>query len=153
MQPIETDDLEIKPFINTYRNQLLTVWEKSVLASHDFLDRRDFEVISKLMSGVDFNNFGVYCLMSKNLMVGFIGVEGDKIEMLFIDPNYFGNGCGRKLMDFAIDVLDAKLVDVNEQNSSALEFYRSMGFEVFKRTEKDGQGMNYPLLKMKLSQS
>lgn len=147
---METDNFKIKPFVQAYRNQLLTVWERSVLASHDFLDRKDFGEISQLMSGVDFDNFGVYCLMTRSTMAGFIGVDGEKIEMLFIDPTYFGQGYGRKLIDFAISVLEAKHVDVNEQNIAALAFYRNMGFEVFERTEKDELGMNYPLLKMKL---
>lgn len=147
---METNHLELKPFINGYRNQLLAVWEESVLASHNFLAPKDFEEIKELMKGVDFNNFGVYCLMSSNNMAGFIGVEGEKIEMLFIHPHYFGQGLGRKLMNFAINVLDATLVDVNEQNVNALAFYQNIGFEVCARTEKDGLGMDYPLLKMKL---
>jgi putative acetyltransferase len=149
-QLVETNLSEVKPFINAYRKQLLSVWERSVLASHDFLAQKDFALISAMMNEVDFNAFGVYCLMSKNEMIGFIGVDGEKIEMLFVDPKYFGKGYGRKLMNFAINVLDARLVDVNEQNKIALAFYQNMGFKVIERTAKDGQGMDYPLLKMKL---
>jgi putative acetyltransferase len=33
----------------------------------------------------------------------------------------------------------------------AVEFYKRCGFEVYERTNKDDQGRNYPLLRMKLT--
>ena len=55
-------------------------------------------------------------------------------------------------MEFAITELAADKVDVNEQNSKALMFYQKSGFEIVERTDKDDQGRNYPLLRMKLKQ-
>lgn len=83
-------------------------------------------------------------------MTGFIGVADHKVEMLFIDPDFFGKGMGKQLMTFAIAVLHADKVDVNEDNTEAVGFYKHLGFEVYERTEKDDQGNDYPLLKMRL---
>ncbi|RDV12574.1 GNAT family N-acetyltransferase [Pontibacter diazotrophicus] len=41
-------------------------------------------------------------------------------------------------------------VDVNEQNTKAVEFYQKLGFETYERTAQDDQGKDYPLLRMKL---
>ena len=82
--------------------------------------------------------------------MGFIGVADEKVEMLFLDPKYFGNGIGKKLLSFAVDELNADKVDVNEQNTKALKFYQKFGFEIVERTDKDDQGRSYPLLRMKL---
>jgi hypothetical protein len=40
--------------------------------------------------------------------------------------------------------------DVNEQNGNAVNYYQKSDFEVHWRTEKGGQGKDYPLLKIKL---
>jgi putative acetyltransferase len=92
----------------------------------------------------------VFCLTEDDLVIGFIGVADKKIEMLFLDPKYFGQGLGKMLMNFAISELAADKVDVNEQNIKAVNFYKKFGFEIIERTEKDDQGRNYPLLRMKL---
>ncbi|HEY8510792.1 MAG TPA: GNAT family N-acetyltransferase [Cyclobacteriaceae bacterium] len=61
-----------------------------------------------------------------------------------------GKGLGRKLMNFAVHELKADKVDVNENNTRAVEFYERFGFDVYERTNKDDQGRDYPLLRMKL---
>lgn len=147
---MQTDNFEITPYSDSYRQQILTIWEKSVLATHDFLTPSDFKEIKDLVSGINFNDFQVFCLTKENLVLGFIGVADKKIEMLFLDPQYFGQGLGRKLLNFAVKELNADKLDVNEQNTKALKFYQSFGFETFERTDKDDQGRNYPLLRMKL---
>jgi len=147
MQP---GNFEISQYHDNYKQQVLAVWEKSVLATHHFLTPNDFEEIKELVSNIIFNEFEVYCLTKENLVLGFVGVADKKIEMLFLDPNYFGKGLGLQLLHFAIKELKAEQVDVNEQNSKAVKFYQQCGFETFEKTDKDEQGRNYPLLRMKL---
>ncbi|TAI49696.1 GNAT family N-acetyltransferase [Flagellimonas allohymeniacidonis] len=146
---MSTLDFEIVKYSDSFHNQLLEVWEQSVLASHHFLDPKDFESIKKLVNTIDFNSFDVYCSVHNLALTGFIGVLDKKVEMLFISPRYFGKGIGKKLMDFAVRELKADKVDVNEQNSKAVEFYQKLGFKTFERTDKDDQGNDYPLLRMK----
>jgi putative acetyltransferase len=147
MQP---GKFEIKAYDQKYKQQILTVWEQSVLATHDFLTPDDFTQIKELVQTINFNHFQVYCLAEDDFIIGFIGVADKKIEMLFLDPKYFGQGFGKMLMSFAISELAADKVDVNEQNIKAVNFYKKSGFEIIERTEKDDQGRDYPLLKMKL---
>ena len=150
---MQTDNFDINPYTDIYRQQVLTIWEKSVLATHNFLTSTDFEEIKELVSGINFNAFQVFCLTKEDLVLGFIGVADKKVEMLFIDPKYFGQGLGQKLLSFAVTELNADKLDVNEQNEKALKFYQKFGFETFERTDKDEQGRNYPLLRMKLIKS
>ena len=145
-----TDKFEIKAYDQKYKQQILKVWEQSVLATHDFLTPTDFSEIKKLVQAINFNHFQVYCLTENDLVIGFIGVGDKKIEMLFLDPTYFGQGLGKMLLSFAINELSADKVDVNEQNARAVNFYKKLGFEIVERTEKDDQGKDYPLLRMKL---
>lgn len=131
------------------RQQLLQVWERSVLATHSFLSASDFDKIKKIVHRINFEQLPVYCAVSENSVLAFIGVEGKQIEMLFVDPDYFGCGIGKMLMTYAFDSLGANNVSVNEQNVGALAFYFASGFEVYDRQPVDGLGLPYPILNMK----
>src|SRR5690606_33670608 len=122
---------------------------QSVLATHHFLAPDDFQSIRVLVQTIDFNEFQVFCILRETELAGFVGVVDDKEEMLFISPEHMGKGIGRILMEFAIDTLKINKVDVNEQNTLAVSFYKKLGFEVYERTDKDDQGRDYPLLRMK----
>lgn len=148
---ITMDNHKIVEYHDSYREQILAVWENSVLATHDFLTSTDFEEIKELVKGINFNDFQVFCLVNESGVLGFIGVVSRKVEMLFLDPGYFGQGLGQQLLNFAVKELNADKLDVNEQNTKALKFYQKFGFETFERTDKDDQGRNYPLLRMKLA--
>lgn len=141
---------EIRTYNDKYKKQVLIIWEKSVLATHHFLTHDDFKKIKGIVECINFNDLQVFCLIKDNLVLGFVGVADKKIEMLFLDPQYFGKGFGQKLLNFAVKKLEAYTLDVNEQNKKALKFYQRFGFEIFKRTEVDDQGKSYPLLRMKL---
>lgn len=78
-----------------------------------------------------------------------MGVQEQKIEMLFLHPDYFRKGIGKMLVERAFSELKVEYVDVNEQNPSATRFYERMGFKTFKRNECDSEGNPFPILEMK----
>lgn len=141
---------QIIKYKRKHKNQIISVWESSVLATHHFLNRTDYLKIRALFHEYDFKVLDMYCLAKQDHVIGFIGVYNHKIEMLFLDPAYIGQGWGKQLIKFAIEQQGATLVDVNEQNINAKSFYEKAGFQVFERKEKDGFGKSYPLLKMEL---
>ena len=141
---------QIKKYNSNYKSQIISVWEKSVIATHQFLHKEDFVEIKALFQNYDFEVLDMFCLMDRDAVIGFIGLHNYKIEMLFLDPAYIGKGLGKQLIQFAISKRGAKLVDVNEQNTNAKSFYEKFGFQTYERTEKDDFGKNYPLLRMEL---
>lgn len=80
--------------------------------------------------------------------VGLLGGEGGAIDALFVDPDWFGKGVGRALLEQALTRAATIRLDVNEANTQARDFYRRMGFVEIGRSEKDGAGMPYPLIHM-----
>lgn len=78
----------------------------------------------------------------------FMGVEDERLEMLFIAPEARGKGLGKRLLRYGMEHHAIRRLTVNEQNPQAREFYEHMGFRVYKRTEHDEQGNPYPLLYM-----
>lgn len=143
----------IRPYIEEERNELLLLWEKSVLATHDFLDPVDFQSIKVMLSAFDFANLEVHGLWSATHLLGFVaGIEG-KLEMLFVHPHEQRKGYGSILLDFAMDRMDVNFVDVNEQNLPARRFYEAFGFHVQERSPVDSMGMPYPILHLKKSEA
>ncbi len=129
--------------------ELLAVWESSVRVTHTFLSEEDIEGLKPLGRQAVQEIESLYCYNDGELR-GFIGIDKDKIEMLFVDDKARGKGVGKKLLLYAIDILGACYVDVNEQNPQARDFYEHMGFRFFARSPVDSQGRSFPLLHMKL---
>ena len=57
--------------------------------------------------------------------------------MLFLLPAERGKGIGRKLVQYGILNYGIREVTVNEQNPQAVGFYKHLGFETYKKTERD----------------
>ncbi|MGN6647389.1 MAG: GNAT family N-acetyltransferase [Cytophaga sp.] len=140
----------ILPYEEKYRDAVVTLWERSARATHHFVALDDLVYYKQAVSKIDFFSFAVYCQFYNNRMTGILGVAGTDLAMLFVDPDFIGRGFGRQLMLFALNDLKATTVEVNEQNIQAVDFYKKFGFVVYDRAEKDSEGKDYPLLKMRL---
>ena len=79
-----------------------------------------------------------------------MGIENNRLEMLFINGNERGKGIGKQLLVYGINNYGVQELTVNEQNPQAVGFYEHMGFNTYKRTELDEEGNAYPLLYMRL---
>ena len=133
-------------------NRLIAIWESSVRATHDFITEEEIQFYKPLILEVYFRAVDLYCYQDEECTIyGFIGVAGDKLEMLFIDVGERGKGIGKQLVAFAVNDLQVTKVDVNEENGQAVNFYRHMGFHTIGRSEVDGTGKNHPLLFMELA--
>lgn len=83
--------------------------------------------------------------------VAFMGIDSNRLEMLFLSPEVRGKGFGKQLLQYGIETYNIQELTVNEQNPQAVGFYEHMGFQTYKRTEYDEEGNPYPLLYMRLS--
>ena len=79
-----------------------------------------------------------------------MGIQNNRLEMLFISPQERGKGIGKQLVQYGIQNYGINEVTVNEDNPQAVGFYKHLGFETYKRTDFDEEGNPYPLLYMKL---
>ncbi|MDQ0110147.1 putative acetyltransferase [Chitinophaga terrae (ex Kim and Jung 2007)] len=131
--------------------QLTNVWEASVRATHDFLSEADIQFFRPLILNEYLKAVELSCIKDeREKILGFIGIAGKKVEMLFVDPAARGLGVGKALMLHAIQERGINAVDVNEQNGQAVGFYKHLGFKVTGRSEKDSMGKPFPLLFMEL---
>ena len=143
--------LEVAEITPSLTEQLIAVWEKSVKATHLFLSENEVEEIKEYIPQA--LNGVVHLIIAENESgspAAFMGIEEQKLEMLFIAPEERGKGLGRKLLQYGMENYSVSELAVNERNPLAKGFYEHMGFHVYRRTDHDEQGNPYPLLCMKL---
>ncbi len=128
---------------------LVGIWERSVRATHTFLSESDIAEIREALIPAYFPCVEVFAVKESGVLRAFIGLHGNKIEMLFVDAAFRGCGYGSVLIDFAIGN-GADSVDVNEQNPDALAFYQRKGFNIIGRDETDDSGRPFPILHLSL---
>ena len=132
-------------------DELVSLWEASVRSTHDFLTDSAIDglkpVVRMAMESIPL----VWGMADRSgRWVAFMGIDGDKLEMLFVHPAAQGLGLGRRLTGMAVRDPGVRFVDVNEQNPKAYRFYRRVGFALIGRSEMDGQGNQFPILHLKL---
>ena len=134
--------------------ELTQVWEASVRATHDFLPENYITLLRHLLETQYLDTVKLFGTRdSRGHITGFAGISRGKLEMLFIAPDCRGMGLGKMLLDHAIKLFQVTDLDVNEQNPQALGFYEKQGFVVVGRSEVDGLGRPYPMLRMRLAQN
>lgn len=130
--------------------QLVEVWQRSVQATHLFLSAPEIAAIRtyvpQALCGVEHL---IVAQDESGTPVGFMGVQENRLEMLFLDPEARGQGLGTRLLCLGMEQYGVSELTVNEQNPAAAGFYRHMGFAVYRRSELDEQGGPYPILYMR----
>ncbi|WP_019960658.1 GNAT family N-acetyltransferase [Woodsholea maritima] len=129
--------------------RLHTIWAESVRATHDFLKAKDFIDLSDILRRAYFPDADLIVAKDESgTLVGFMGMSETMIDALFLHPDVFRLGLGRRFINVAQERVgdQALRVDVNEQNPGSTAFYLQSGFEVIGRSDLDDQGRPYPLL-------
>jgi putative acetyltransferase len=133
------------------RERLFEVWRRAARATHHFVSPEDLDAFEPLVRDylISDSEFWVVCDASE-LVMGFMGLSGNRLESLFLAPDFHRLGAGRRLVRHAHALRGELTVDVNEQNEAACRFYEACGFAVEGRSELDDNGRPYPLLHMRM---
>lgn len=143
--------MKIENVLPSDYQELLDVWEDSVRATHSFISEQDIVFFKPIIIDQAFPAVSLRCVKdAKGKILGFIGVHGDKVEMLFVLNDYRGQHVGKSLMQYAFETFNVTRVDVNEQNPQAVGFYQAMGFKVRSRSPVDDMGKPFPILHLTL---
>ena len=149
---LEHTETRIRPAKATERAALVALWERSIRATHGFLSEEAIESlrpgVSEILAG---DALELWVLTDEaDLPIGFLGLAGDAIEALFLEPERSRGGVGRRLVAHAQALRGGALtVDVNEQNDAARRFYEALGFVEVSRSPLDENGLPYPILHLR----
>lgn len=129
--------------------ELTALWEASVRATHTFLTPEGIAEIRGFVPQAFRAVAHLVVAERWGRVLGFAGVEGERLEMLFLLPELRGEGLGRALLTFVAETYGVNELTVNEDNHEAVGFYEHMGVKTYKRTDTDEEGRPYPLLYMR----
>lgn len=127
---------------------LTDIWLNAVRATHHFLNEEDIQFYLPQVKETYIPSLEVWVIENESRVLGFIGLDNNKVEMLFIDTNQHQKGVGKKLLLFAQEQKGLLTVDVNEQNPGAHAFYLKCGFKNIGRSELDPSGKPFPIIHM-----
>lgn len=136
---------KINHLTDELRDELISVWDKSVRSSHHFLSEVDLDYYRPRIRDIYFDAVDLFVIKKTNV-VAFMGVSEDMVEMLFVLPSEQGRGYGSALLNYAFDVMHIRKVDVNEQNTEAYRFYINHGYHVVARDDVDAEGKPFPIV-------
>ena len=68
-------------------------------------------------------------------VVGFMALDGEHLEHLYVQPSFQGIGIGSELVDMAKELNDCVDLWVFQRNQAARQFYEARGFHLMQLTD------------------
>lgn len=125
----------------------LEIWRAAVDATHGFLSAEDRAAIDRMVAEDFLPHAALWLAVDDaDRAQGFLVMDGEMIDALFVDPAAHGRGIGTALVDHALSLAPGALVDASEPASNAVPFYEARGFVRTGRSEYDPQGRPYPVI-------
>jgi putative acetyltransferase len=140
--------MDIRPYDVRDRDQVLSVWLAASRVGHPFLTEDDLERQQTLVRDVYLPKAETWVAEEGGRIHGFIGLLGNFIGGLFVNPDRHGLGIGRALVEHAARLKGHLAVDVYAANPIAPSFYHRCGFIETGRKEWDDEGRPFELIRM-----
>ena len=87
----------------------------------------------------DADALGRIYVYDDGVVKGFIRVNGDQVEKLFVEPALQGQHIGEKLLEYAVSEYGVNWLWALEKNTRAIRFYEKHGFRLtdIRKPEED----------------
>src|SRR5699024_8719803 len=96
-------------------HELVSICRSAVNATHDFLSAHDRDDIESKLASDYFPLVELFVAEHQGRPVGFAGVSGNQLEMLFVDAKEHNKGIGNALLSYNKQNCDDDFVDENKQ--------------------------------------
>ena len=117
----------IRRFETCDLSSVMELWLKGNIETHSFINVAywygNLEMVQASIDSAE-----VYVYTENEFVVGFIGLNGDHIEGLFVKNGCRSRGIGRKLLDYVKIHHTQLTLAVYERNLLATKFYEREGF-------------------------
>ena len=110
-------------------NRVAEIWLDTNQKAHDFISdqywRSNFELVRDMLTQAE-----VYVYEGNQEIQGFIGLNGEYIEGIFVSDKMQSKGIGKILLNYAKNTRKKLFLNVYIKNTSAISFYQREGFVV-----------------------
>ena len=106
---------------------VMEIWKKENIRAHNFIAKEywkdNYEYVKDILPKAD-----IYVYILDEKIVGFVGVNNNYIEGIFIDINNQHSGIGTSLLDKIKEKKDNLILNVYKKNKNAIKFYEKNNF-------------------------
>ena len=119
----------IRKLQKTDINRVADIWLKTNLKAHFFIPEQywisNYEFVKELLPQAE-----VYVYEDDKMIQGFIGINDEYIEGIFVSDEMQSRGIGKMLLDYIKDKKDRLQLKVYQKNVRAMSFYQREGFTI-----------------------
>lgn len=119
----------VREFQRSDLERVLEIWLRSNEEAHSFIPKEYWEgqreTVRTLLPQAE-----LYVWQGVGEVNGFLGLDGDRIQGIFVWPAFRGRGIGQDLLDCAKESHDQLTLHVYQKNRPAIAFYERQGFSV-----------------------
>ena len=116
-------------------NQVADIWLDTNIKAHNFIPAQywkdNFELVNELLLQAE-----VYVCEENREIKGFIGINGEYIEGIFVSDKNQSQGIGKRLLDYIKNKKFGLSLRVYQKNIRAISFYQREGLKI-KREDLD----------------
>ena len=110
-------------------NRAADIWLKTNLKAHFFIPEQywisNYEFVKEILPQAE-----VYVYEDDKMIQGFIGINDEYIEGIFVSDEMQSRGIGKILLDYIKDKKDRLQLKVYQKNVRAMSFYQREGFTI-----------------------
>lgn len=110
-------------------NQVADIWLDTNIKAHYFIPaqywKSNLELVKKLLLQAT-----VYVYEDDQEIQGFIGLNDEYIEGIFVSNEMQSHGIGKALLNYAKNKRNKLFLNVYQKNIRAIAFYQREGFEI-----------------------
>ena len=119
----------IRKLEKTDIDQVAKIWLEANLKAHDFITEKYwkdyFELVKEQLLQAE-----VYVYENCKKISGFIGINGEYVEGIFVSEKMRKQGIGKQLLDFTKNKKKKLYLNVYQKNARAIHFYKREGFKI-----------------------
>ena len=110
-------------------NRVADIWLKTNLKAHYFIPEQywtnNYAVVKEMLPQAE-----VYVYEDDKIIQGFVGINAEYIEGIFVSDEMQSHGIGKILLDYIKDKKVRLHLNVYQKNVRAISFYQREGFTI-----------------------
>ena len=119
----------IRKFKKNDINDVMQIWKNENIKAHKFISKEYWENNYSYVKEI-LPNSEIYVYVIEENIVGFIGLDQNYIEGIFIDTNNQCNGIGTSLLNKVKENRNILTLNVYKKNINAIKFYKKNDFVI-----------------------
>ncbi len=136
----------IRKFNKNDINAVMEIWKNENIKAHKFIPKEYWESNYNFVKEAILNA-EIYVYTIKEKIVGFVGLDNNYIEGIFVDTNNQENGIGTALLNKVKESRDILELSVYKKNTNAISFYKKNGFVIeSENIDNDTKEIEYTMI-------